>query len=246
MSGALRPLLLGLLLLGAAAAPPKGNPNLGSEEELEQESRLEQFSLHRAVRALPIAAGLAGLLAFRPRRRGQPPRNAEVVQTQIMLSLVGALVMLVVGASLARAFGIAGAAGLVRYRAKVSDAKDASVMLCALGIGLAAGVGLFWLATLATAFLATVLWVLEYLEPRRIVLFDLKVKAPNAGELRPRLEALLKRHKLAHYLRGSSAEEVAYEVEVPAGRELEPLSEAIMRFDEKQPAAIEWQEKKAK
>ncbi len=242
----MRPLLLALLLLGAAASPPKGTPDLGSEEELQKESQLEQFSLHRAVRALPIAAGLSGLLAFRPRRRGQPPRNPEVVQTQIMLSLVGALVMLVVGASLARAFGIAGAAGLVRYRSKVSDTKDASVMLCALGIGLAAGVGLFWLATLATVFLAAVLWLLEYLEPRRIVKFDLKVKTAQAAELRPRVEALLKRHRLQFYLRGSSPEEVAYEVDVPAGRPLEPLSDAIVRFDEKQPAAIEWEEKKAK
>jgi hypothetical protein len=54
------------------------------------------------------------VLAFRPRRPGGPPRTAHVVQTQIMLSIVGSLVMLIVGASLARAFGIAGAASLVR------------------------------------------------------------------------------------------------------------------------------------
>jgi len=246
LSGVTRLLLLGLLLLGASAAPSRQSPEPGSEQEVQQESRMEQFSLHRAVRALPIAAGLSGLLAFRPRRRGQTPRNPEVVQTQIMLSLVGALVMLVVGASLARAFGIAGAAGLVRYRAKVSDAKDASVMLCALGIGLASGVGLFWLATLATVFLAAVLFVLEYLEPRRLIHFDLKVKAPNAAELRPRLEALLRRHKLTHTLRGSSAQELVYEVEIPQGRPLDPLSDAITRVDEKQPAAIEWEEKKPK
>lgn len=46
-----------------------------------------------------------------------------------MLAIVGCLVMLIVGASLARAFGIAGAASLVRYRAKIADPKDASVML---------------------------------------------------------------------------------------------------------------------
>ena len=36
-----------------------------------------------------------------------------VVQTQIILSIVGAIIMLVVGASLARAFGIVGAANLI-------------------------------------------------------------------------------------------------------------------------------------
>jgi hypothetical protein len=37
--------------------------------------------------------------------------------------------MLVVGASLARAFGIVGAANLIRYRSKIDDPKDAVVML---------------------------------------------------------------------------------------------------------------------
>ena len=54
--------------------------------------------------------------------------------------------MLVVGASLARAFGIVGAANLIRYRSKIDDPKDAVVMLCALAVGLASGVGLYALA----------------------------------------------------------------------------------------------------
>ena len=65
-----------------------------------------------------------------------------VVQTQVMLAIVGCLVMLIVGDSLARAFAIAGAAGLVRYRSKIDDPKDASVMLACLSVGLASGVGL--------------------------------------------------------------------------------------------------------
>src|SRR5439155_19114944 len=90
-------------------------------------TQLEQ--LRHAVVRLPIAAGLASILALRPRRRGTPSRKPPVIQTQIILSIVGAVVMLVVGASLARAFGIVGAAGLVRYRSKIDDPKDAGVML---------------------------------------------------------------------------------------------------------------------
>ena len=61
--------------------------------------------------------------------------------------------MLIVGQSLARAFGIVGVASLVRYRAKVDDPKDAGVMLANLGIGLASGVGLYLIAAFATVFL---------------------------------------------------------------------------------------------
>ena len=102
--------------------------------------------LRHALTRLPIAAGLASILAFRARRKGTPARQAPVIQTQIILAVVGAVVMLVVGSSLARAFGIVGAAGLVRYRAKIEDPKDAGVMLSTLAVGLAAGVGLWLLA----------------------------------------------------------------------------------------------------
>jgi hypothetical protein len=72
--------------------------------------------IQEAAIRLPLAAVLGTALALRPRRRGTPARSPAVVQTQIILSVVGAIIMLVVGASLARAFGIVGAANLIRYR----------------------------------------------------------------------------------------------------------------------------------
>jgi hypothetical protein len=67
-----------------------------------------------AMIRLPLSALLGAALALRPKRRGTPPRTAPVVQTQIILAVVGAVIMLVVGASLARAFAIVGAANLIR------------------------------------------------------------------------------------------------------------------------------------
>ena len=104
-----------------------------------------EVDLHAFV-ALPLATALGAALALRPRRRGTPQRSSQVVQTQIILSIIGALVMIVVGTSLARAFGVVGAAGLVRYRAKIDDPKDAGVMLTTLAVGLACGIGVYGLA----------------------------------------------------------------------------------------------------
>ena len=95
---------------------------------------------------LPLAALFGTALALRPRRASSPPRDPAVIETQIVLAIVGALIMIIVGASLARAFGIAGAANLIRYRAKIEDPKDAVVMLSTLALGLAAGVGLYGIA----------------------------------------------------------------------------------------------------
>lgn len=56
-----------------------------------------------AMVRLPLAAALAAGLALRPRGRGTPPRDLAVIHTQIILAVVGALVMIVVGTSVARA-----------------------------------------------------------------------------------------------------------------------------------------------
>ena len=198
---------------------------------------------HAAIR-LPIAAALACVLAFRPRRRGTPRRQAQVIQTQIILAVVGAVVMLVVGSSLARAFGIVGAAGLVRYRAKVDDTKDAGVMLSTLAVGLASGVGLWMLAAFATVFFLTVLWIVESLEPRATQLFSLKIKANDPAGLRPRVEQLLSKYRVAYEMRSVSKEELQYEVQWPLDRRTERLSEAILALNGDD-TAVEWEEKKA-
>src|SRR5258705_11686096 len=109
--------------------------------------------VERAVLALPFAPVLGAALAVRPRRRGTPPRSAPVIETQIVLAVVGATVMLVVGSSLARAFGIVGAANLIRYRAKIEHPKHAVLMLSTLSMGLCSGVELYGLRLLPTVFL---------------------------------------------------------------------------------------------
>src|SRR5262245_57084386 len=68
-------------------------------------TRLTVFDeIRHALIRLPLAAMLGTVLAVRPKRPGTPPRQPAVIQTQIILAIVGALVMLVVGTNLARAF----------------------------------------------------------------------------------------------------------------------------------------------
>ena len=200
-----------------------------------------------AMVRLPLAALLGAALALRPRRRGTPKRTAPVVQTQIILAVVGAVIMLVVGASLARAFGIVGAANLIRYRSKIEDPKDAVVMLCALAVGLATGVGLYALAGFSTVFLVAALWVIESFEPASRKPFDLKVKAgKQTDELRQQIEAVLRRYELKFELRTSSDEEVSYDVEVPIEVKTDRITNAILKLDPTGHGSVDWVEKKAK
>ena len=218
--------------------PPRDMPVPDENTQFEQ---LRQTALR-----LPIATALACLLALRPRRRGTPHRQPHVVQTQIILAIVGAVVMLVVGSSLARAFGIVGAAGLVRYRARIDDPKDAGVMLSTLAVGLAAGVGLWMIATFSAVFILAVLWVIESVEPKALQLFLLTVKAKDPAALKPKLDDLFKRNGLEFALRTATPEEVCYEVKLPFDKKTDRLSGAIIALAPGNATGVEWDEKKPK
>jgi len=250
--------VLVLLLLGSALNVFA--PRVSAQPDLEQDrasrrgdiiadapdaaTQIAQF--RHALMRLPIAGALASVLALRPRRRGTPRRQAPVIQTQIILAIVGAVVMLVVGSSLARAFGIVGAAGLVRYRAKIEDPKDAGVMLSTLAIGLASGVGLWLLAAFATVFVMGVLWIVESFEPRATHLFSLKVTTADPTRLKPRVEQLLARFRVPFELRTASKDALQYEVTWPIDRRTDRISEAILKLDPDGEVSVDWEEKKEK
>jgi len=203
--------------------------------------------IRHALLRLPLAAALGAMLALRPKRRGTPPRQVAVIQTQIILSVMAAVVMLVVGSNLARAFGVVGAAGLVRYRAKVEDPKDAGVMLSTLALGLAAGVGLYAIAVFSAVFILAALWVIESFEPEGKKLFDLKIKmGEDTDDRRKDFDAILNRFHVDFDLLSSSDEEVCYEVWLPLEMQKERLANALLKLDPEGHGAVEWNEKKPK
>lgn len=201
---------------------------------------------HALIR-LPLAALLGTALAVRPKRRGTPPRQPAVIQTQIILSIVGAVVMLVVGTNLARAFGVVGAAGLVRYRAKVEDPKDAGVMLSTLAVGLASGVGQYVMAVLSALFILVALWIIESFEPEGRKLYTLSIKmGDDTDGRRKEFEAILRKHQVDFELATSSDEEVCYEAHVPLELQRDRITTAILKLDPRGHASVEWAEKKSK
>jgi uncharacterized membrane protein YhiD involved in acid resistance len=237
-------LALGLVAAGAWAVQPADDPSAGIAQAMPPGHVSERAELLQAAVSLPIAAALGAVLAFRPQRRGTPPRNPAVIQTQIILALVGALVMLVVGASLARAFGIVGAASLVRYRSKSDDPKDAGVMLSCLAIGLAAGVGIYWIAAISTLFILAVVWVLESQEPEGVKDFLLKLKGKDTGRLKDGLEKMLSKNGVRYELRTSSQDDLIYSVRLPFTKRTDRLTNAILELGEPQDLSVEWSDKK--
>jgi uncharacterized membrane protein YhiD involved in acid resistance len=203
-------------------------------------------SFKHALLILPVAAILgAALGVLRPIRRSLVPRSSHVIQTQILLAVVGSAVMIVVADSLPRAFAIAGAAGLVRYRASIEDPKEAGVLLVALAVGLASGVGLFAFALTLCVFVIVVMWILESFEPPDRAQFDLVIESKDSLKIRQQVEHAFRGKGVHYQLWASSPDELRYEVSVPFDQDIKKLAKIIRRLDGRD-ASVEWEIKKFK
>ena len=110
------------------------------------------------------AAALIGLLVTAVQREVQRdrPLNRSMEQAQTLLCVSGALMMIIIGNSLARAFGIAGAAAIIRFRTPVDDPRDATILFLLLALGMSAGIGALPVAGLGTLALCVLLPALDW------------------------------------------------------------------------------------
>ncbi len=112
------------------------------------------FTMGELLRNLSVAlvCGLliAGFYRWSTRR---PSYSRSFVNSLVALSLITAVVIMVIGNNLARAFGLVGAMSIIRFRTAVKDAQDIVFIFFSLAIGMAAGVGLLKVAFISTVFI---------------------------------------------------------------------------------------------
>lgn len=119
------------------------------------------------------------------------------VHTLIMMSMIVAVVMLIIGSNIARAFSLVGALSIVRFRNAVKDTRDVGYIFFAMGIGMACGTRFYLLAVIATLVISFILWGLSTLNlfAKQIREQILKIRLP--GDMR--YDALFER-VFARYL----------------------------------------------
>lgn len=201
-----------------------------------------------------LAALLGAALAFRPRKRILAlKRNPYVAQTQILLAIVAAALMIVVGDNAARAFGIFAAVSLVRFRTNIRDPKEITVLLISLALGLASGVGRWDLALVLTLFSLVVLWLLEWREPELVFRsMELKVTTRNVVSTQKALRQVFKQHGFDKELRAIDREatdesmgSIMYSVDVSPTISTDEISADILALDGQNVEGIEWDQKKS-
>src|SRR6185369_10326855 len=197
-------------------------------------------TMGRISARLVLAALLGAGLAFRPRKRILAmKRNPYVAQTQILLAIVAAALMIIVGDNAARAFGIFAAVSLVRFRTNIKDPKEITVLLISLALGLAAGVGRWELAVILAVFSLIVLWLLEWREPSLVFRsMEVKVTTRNVLSTQRALREVFKKFGFDRELRAVAREvseespgSLMYSVDISPTVSTDELSEEILHLD---------------
>ena len=88
---------------------------------------------------LAFALGLVIAAVYRWTHAGLAEKS--MTDTLIMLCMLVAVVMVVIGDSVARAFSLVGALSIIRFRTVVQDARDIAFVFFALAVGMAIGAG---------------------------------------------------------------------------------------------------------
>ena len=112
--------------------------------------------------AVAVFLGLSVSLVYRRTHNGISYSQGFVISL-VLVSIISCAAIMVIGSNLARAFGLVGALGIIRYRTVVKDVRDAAFIFLALVVGFACGVGAFHIAALtAVVVLGLVMLMTNY------------------------------------------------------------------------------------
>ena len=171
-----------------------------TEQMLENGQKISTVPMHRLQPFIElskmVAAALIGALVTAIHQPATRERPKSLEQAQILLCVSGAVMMIIIGNSLARAFGIAGAAGIVRFRTPVDDPKDVTILFLLMGLGMATGLGAFAVAGLGTAFLCITLLALDRLATQKTRHMSVEVSAPGRVFPTAHVESVLVRNQV--------------------------------------------------
>ncbi|SHK62451.1 protein of unknown function [Pseudonocardia thermophila] len=130
------------------------------------------FSAFDVAAALGLALVLSLLIAWTYRATHRNISYSQsYVQTLVVLGMLIALIMLVVGSNIARAFALVGALSVVRFRNAIKETRDVGFIFLVMGVGMACGTRFYLLAVTATIAICLVILLMH-----RFDLFRLNVQ----------------------------------------------------------------------
>ncbi len=124
--------------------------------------------------------------------------SQSFAQTLVLMGMVTALIMLIIGSNIARAFSLVGALSVIRFRNAVKETRDVGFMFLSMAIGMACGTRFYMLAIVASAVMSAVLVLMFKLDlfARHVIERLLRVRLPAGLDVETTFEPVFREHLL--------------------------------------------------
>ena len=179
-----------------------------------------------------LSAGIGWVYRFTHRNVSY---SQSYVQTLVILGMLIALIMLVVGSNIARAFALVGALSVVRFRNAIKETRDVGFIFLVMGVGMAVGTRFYSLGVVAAVAISLIIVVMYRfnwfaLDVQRQVV---KVQVPPDGDYTAGIQDVLIRLTTEFELvsmesiRGGALTEIMYSVRLKKSGEPGELIAAL-------------------
>jgi len=151
--------------------------------------------------------------------------SQSYVHTLVILGMVVAVIMLVVGSNIARAFALVGALSIIRFRNALKETRDVGFIFLVMGVGMACGTRFYALAVIATVAICLVIVAMQRFNwfgldlQRQVVKVQVPPDEDYTGEIQDVLISRTSEFELVSMesIRGGALVELMYTVRLKKG-----------------------------
>ncbi len=183
-----------------------------------------------------------GVALFYRLSHGRTKADASVLTaTLVLLSILIAMVSMVIGESVARAFSLVGALSIVRFRTVVDDTRDTAFVIFAVVVGMAAGAGLLLIPLVGLPVVGVAAMLLSRpsmgIKSREFADCSLSIRIGLGQDPEKLLGDLFRQYLESHRLRGiatarqGTALDLDYKVRMKAACELPAFVSKVNQVD---------------
>lgn len=157
----------------------------------------ESFTLVNALMVLATSIILGIIISLSYMHTNRKDRfGSNFSVTLVMLPVIIAIIILLVGNNVARAFSLAGAFSIIRFRSAPGDPKDIAYIFFTLAVGLTCGMGYLGYSVLFTFVLCSTMLILEKMKfgENKEKIMELKITVPEDLNFEGVFESILKKY----------------------------------------------------
>jgi hypothetical protein len=162
--------------------------------------------------------------------------SKSYVHALILVGITVALIMVIIGSDIARAFALVGAMSIVRFRTPVKDTKDLVFLFAAIAVGMACGTRFYDFAAVFVAFMGVVVLAFHYLQfgdvPTKGYVLKVRLNSADRDKIAETCKKMCERFSVVSVSRtpgDENVEDIIYEVHLKRGVDYGQLMETLTK-----------------